>query len=87
MWDGRSLLDHEQAAEEPYTRYEAAEVDAPPIFVHVEGSPYLRSACPEDRVLGTHTVAGRTAARPCVWEFRRFRNTGRAWRGARDVVG
>jgi hypothetical protein len=63
VWDGRSLLDYEQAAEQPYNRYEGGEVEVPPIFVYVEGSQYFRSACPEARDLGTQTVLGRTAVR------------------------
>jgi hypothetical protein len=68
VWDGRSLLDHEQAAEQPYNRYEGGEVELPPIFVYVEGSQYFKSACPQARGLGTHTVLGRTAVRHACGE-------------------
>ena len=63
VWDGRTLLDHEQTAEQPYTRYEGGDVEVPPIFVYVEGSQYFSSACPQARDLGTHTVLSRTAVR------------------------
>jgi hypothetical protein len=63
VWDGRNLLDYEQAAEQPYNRYEDGDVEVPPIFVYLEGSQYLDSACPQARDLGTHSVLGRTAVR------------------------
>jgi hypothetical protein len=63
VWDGRSLLDYEQAAEQPYHRYEDGEVETPPIFVYAERSQYLDSACPQARDLGTDTVLGRAAVR------------------------
>jgi hypothetical protein len=63
VWDGRSLLDYEQAAEQKYNRYEGGEVEVPPTFVYVEGAQYFNSACPDARHLGTQTVLGRTAVR------------------------